>query len=168
MGFHPDSSMSRVNATAGFATLNGNQTGGASFVDVPVLDTTIFEAGDVVYIEDDTDSDPANWVREVLHVISVNSTASTIRLNLNGQDTGGGASNYESVGRGQSFADNSRIYNRGIQFLIREFTITDWEPVGGVKEKIYQRIPFRVGSWVGQHPNQGAGFEYPAVGYLVR
>ena len=117
------------------------------------------------HIEDDSAADPADWIREVLYVNSVADTDLTLELDGRTDDTIAGR---ESVGRGQDFTDNSRVYSLGCQLLIREFSITDWEPVGGATDTIYQRVPFKAGGWTGTHPDEGASFEHPALGYLVR
>ena len=166
MGFHPSASKTTLNQSAGFSTANGDD-GGAASVQINVTDASIFSVGNVVYIEDASASDPANWIREVLYVSAVNESANMITLNLNG-NASLGIANDESIGRGQTFTDGSYIYNLGIQFLIRDFTITGWEPVGGATDKVYQRVTFRAGIYTGSHPTGGANYNHQALGFLVQ
>jgi hypothetical protein len=162
VGFHPNASKTTIVDSAGIDTSNASD-GGASTITVTVTDASIFTVGNYVYIEDTTASDPDSWKREVLYVQTVNESANTIVLNLNGQDT-----LKESIGRGQTFVDGSYIYNLGIQLFIRDFTITGWEPVGGAPDKIYERITFRAGVFTGTHPNEGANYNHPVLGYCVQ
>lgn len=161
LGFHSDSIRTSINNVGGYSTTNTDD-GGSSTLAMVVSDSTGFEAGTVVYIEDTTDPDPANWLREVLYVISVDSGTDTLTLDLDG------AVNAESIGRNQAFSNGSKVFNTGIQLLVRDFSITDWDVDGGAKDKLYEKVPWKASQYQGDHPTEGSNYLYPALGYLVR
>lgn len=109
---------------------------------------TQIEAGDYVYLEDSSAANPDNWKKEVLRVMAVTVAGgggvNSIQLETDG------AVDPASTGRNQSFAAGSRIFTRGFQMRIPAVTVLDWEPVGGVREKVRQRVPWRAGLVSGQ------------------
>lgn len=159
MGFHPNSVKTQINQSAGMDTSNSDD-GGASTVNVTVDDDTGFSAGDYCYIEDASASNPNSWVREVLCLSTTAEDSLTFKLD-------GDDSLKESIGRGQTFTDDSYIYSLGIQLLLRDIAITGWEPVGGARDKVYQRVTFRAGVYSGDHPTEGANYNHPILGYMV-
>lgn len=158
LGFHSDSPFSKIQDVGGITTDPAVAT---VDVDVDTGDGSDFEVGDTVYLEDDSAADPKDWKREVLEVSAV--VVDTVTLCTQGQGT------FESsVGRNQTFSQDSRIYKLGCELLIRELTVSGWNPAGGAKDKIYQKIQYQAGIWVGTHPTHGANYAHKVLDFMVR
>ncbi len=158
LGFHGDSPVTLAQNATGFTTDPASAT---VIVEAEVGDGPSFADGDTVFLENSAASDPALWKREVLEVSGV--SGDDVTLFTQGQG------DFEaSVGRNQTFSTNSRMYKLGCELLIRELTVSGWNSVGGAADKIYQRVPFRAGIWVGTHPTHGAGYTHKALDFMVR
>jgi len=158
LGFHPKSPMSQIQDVGGISTDPASAT-----VDIEVAtgDGALYSDGDTVYLEDSSDANPAEWVKEVAEVASVSGDVLTCYLQGQGDFIG-------SIGRNQTFTQNSMVIKNGIQLMIRDFTLRKWKPLDGVKDKIYQRVEFKAGTWVGTHPTHGANYAFPALDWMVR
>lgn len=148
LGWHPDS----LAFTTGAFSSTANPT-------VTITeDFTVGQiaAGNYVYLEDASASDPTTWKREVLKVKTETATGgagvNTVQFETDG------ATDTESTGRSQSFTSGTRLLTLGLQLRIPQFTVTDFELIGGVGDRVRGRVSFIA----------GISGSNPILGYMVR